>query len=83
MNLSIFTVFLKNRKFTSKIKRSKVTDFAALKGFSGKIRPYLSCESNVHDSREVRLLNLFFFSNCEIFYFVYFSRIIISKEQYN
>ena len=30
MNLSIFTVFLKNRNFTSKIKRSKVTDYAAL-----------------------------------------------------
>ena len=25
-----FTVFLKNRNFTSKIKRSKVTDYAAL-----------------------------------------------------
>ena len=31
MNLSIFTVFLKNRNFSSKIKRSKVTDYAALK----------------------------------------------------
>ena len=30
MNLSIFNVFLKNRNFTSKIKRSKVTDYAAL-----------------------------------------------------
>ena len=30
MNLSIFTVFLKNRDLTSKIKRSKVTDYAAL-----------------------------------------------------
>ena len=30
MNLSIFTVFLKNRNFTSKIKRAKVTDYAAL-----------------------------------------------------
>ena len=26
-----FTVFLKNRKFISKIRRSKVTDYAALK----------------------------------------------------
>ena len=26
-----FTVFLKNRNFTSKIKRSKVTDYAALR----------------------------------------------------
>ena len=30
MNLSIFTVFLKNRNLISKIKRSKVTDYAAL-----------------------------------------------------
>ena len=30
VNLSIFTVFLKNRNFTSKIKISKVTDYAAL-----------------------------------------------------
>ena len=27
-----FTVFLKNRKFISKIRRSKVTDYAALTG---------------------------------------------------
>ena len=31
LNLSIFTVFLKNRKFISKIRISKVTDYAALK----------------------------------------------------
>ena len=31
LNLGIFTVFLKNRNFISKIKRSKVTDYAALK----------------------------------------------------
>ena len=31
LKLSIFTVFLKNRNFISKIKRSKVTDNAALK----------------------------------------------------
>ena len=31
MNLSIFTVFLKNINFISKIRRSKVTDDAALK----------------------------------------------------
>ena len=30
MNFSIFTVFLKNRKIISKMKRSKVTDYAAL-----------------------------------------------------
>ena len=31
LNLSIFTVFLKNRNFISKIRRSKVTDYAALR----------------------------------------------------
>ena len=31
MNFSFFTVFLKNRNISSKIKRSKVTDYAALK----------------------------------------------------
>ena len=30
MNLSILTVFLKNRNFTSKTKRSKVTDYAVI-----------------------------------------------------
>ena len=30
MNFSFFTVFLKNRNISSKIKRSKVTDYAAL-----------------------------------------------------
>ena len=30
MNCSFFTVFLKNRNISSKIKRSKVTDYAAL-----------------------------------------------------
>ena len=30
MNFSFFTVFLKNRNIISKIKRSKVTDYAAL-----------------------------------------------------
>ena len=34
LNLSIFTVFLKNRNFISKIKRSKVTDYAALMDLS-------------------------------------------------
>ena len=32
LNFSFFTVFLKNRNIISKIKRSKVTDYAALKG---------------------------------------------------
>ena len=31
LRLSIFTVFLKNRNIISKIRRSKVTDYAALK----------------------------------------------------
>ena len=30
MNFSFFAVFLKNRNIISKIKRSKVTDYAAL-----------------------------------------------------
>ena len=30
LNFSYFTVFLKNRNICSKIKRSKVTDYAAL-----------------------------------------------------
>ena len=30
MNFSFFTVFLKNRNISSKIKRSKVTDYAGL-----------------------------------------------------
>ena len=42
MNLSILTVFLKNRNFNSKIRRSKVTDYAALihiriKGGAGNV----------------------------------------------
>ena len=31
LNLSIFTVFLKNKNIIFKIRRSKVTDYAALK----------------------------------------------------
>ena len=31
LNFSNFTVFLKNRNIISKMKRSKVTDYAALK----------------------------------------------------
>ena len=31
MNLSIFTVFLKNKNIIFKIRRSRVTDYAALK----------------------------------------------------
>ena len=32
-----FTVFLKNRNFISKIRRSKVTDYAALSGPQGRL----------------------------------------------
>ena len=42
MNFSFFTVFLKNRNISSKIKRSKVTDYAALK-------PQLHCHDFGHD----------------------------------
>ena len=35
LNWSIFTVFVKNRNFISKIRRSKVTDYAALKSLHG------------------------------------------------
>ena len=34
LNLNIFTVFLKNRNFISKIRISKVTDYAALTSLS-------------------------------------------------
>ena len=42
LNLSIFTVFLNNRNFISKIKRSKVTDYAALirVGFAVYTHPF-------------------------------------------
>ena len=33
LNLSIFTVFLKNKNIIFKIRRSKVTDYAALKTY--------------------------------------------------
>ena len=37
LNFSIFTVFLKNRNIISKMKRSKVTDYAALKPYGRKV----------------------------------------------
>ena len=43
MNLSIFTVFLKNWNFISKIRRSKVTDYAA---FSGRVDLFLEFVDN-------------------------------------
>ena len=36
LNLSIFVVFLKNRNIISKIRKSKVTDYAALRGSVAK-----------------------------------------------
>ena len=37
MNFSIFTVFLKSRNIISKIKRSKVTDYVALRVHNKKL----------------------------------------------
>ena len=37
LNFSFFTVFFKNRNIFSKIKRSKVTDYAALKSTPNSI----------------------------------------------
>ena len=47
LNLVFFTVFLKNRNNSSKIKRSKVTDYAALSKISNcqsfhQVRPEAS-----------------------------------------
>ena len=39
MNFSFFTVFLKNRNISSKIKRSKVTDYAALSIEANRVDP--------------------------------------------
>ena len=44
LNLSIFTAFLKNKNIIFKIRRSKVTDYAALKGGSMK-------KCNIHYTR--------------------------------
>ena len=41
-NLRILTVFLKNRNFISKIKRSNVTDYAALRYLSPMEELYLN-----------------------------------------
>ena len=41
-----FTVFLKNRNFTSKIKRSKVTDYAALTGIN-TLNIFKFCEHEI------------------------------------
>ena len=43
LNFNFFTVFLKNRNIISKIKRSKVTDYAALnRDGSSWVEPVLS-----------------------------------------
>ena len=42
MDFSIFTVFLKNRNIISKIKRSKVTDYAALNMLHTRLCTYLT-----------------------------------------
>ena len=38
-----FTVFLKNRNVISKIRRSKVTDYAALRGAMSAVNNFISC----------------------------------------
>ena len=47
MHFSFFTVFLKNRDIISKIKRSKVTDYAALIGVDYTIEPVHDISNNV------------------------------------
>ena len=39
LNFSFFTVFLKKRNISSKIKRSKITDYAALSGSLAALVP--------------------------------------------
>ena len=46
--LVFFTVFLKNRNISSKIKRSKVTDYAAL----SNIGPMASLRAPIEDSAQ-------------------------------
>ena len=62
LNLSIFTVFLKNRNFISKIRRSKVTDYAALsKTCSQKKRRKIGDITHDHYMTNKRFgANLFF-----------------------
>ena len=55
LNLSIFTVFLKNINLISKISRSKVTDYAALTFLSGvKVKTECFC----------RLEDFFYYKTC-------------------
>ena len=48
--LVFFTVFLKNRNISSKIKRSKVTDYAAL-----KIKHYKRFLLYIEDSKKIAM----------------------------
>ena len=50
LNLSIFTVFLKNKNIIFKIRRSKVTDYAALSTL--RTIPYF-LDQNVWDNPSV------------------------------
>ena len=52
--MSIFTVFLKNRNFISKIKRSEVTDYAALKATAINIWPKSIFETIRGNSESIR-----------------------------
>ena len=76
--MSIFTVFLKNRNFNSKIRRSKVTDYAALNHFL------------VLDNIEKfwillkilwKMEHLLFWSKCSIFHNI-FKYMIFQRHQF-
>ena len=64
LNLSIFTVFLKNKNIILKIRRSKVTDYAAL---TYDLKRKLKKSKNVHSCR------LSLFKERNFFIFRYFS----------
>ena len=48
LNLSIFAVFLKNRNIISKIRKSKVTDYAALSKFFKRKIAFISLPINLN-----------------------------------
>ena len=57
LKLSIFTVNLKNRNIFSKIRRSKVTDYAALKGATIKVKnmyQHISLKSRPYEQNKKR-----------------------------
>ena len=68
MNFSFFNVFLKNRNISSKIKRSKVTDYAAL----SKI---LNTFENIMENGAFAL-----WSKCSIFHNI-FTYIVFQRHQ--